>query len=199
MRVARRVRKGACGRRPAATPAPRPQAYLTRPPGHSSTKATRTPRPGSLKRPPRSSRARPPPPRPASAAAPPPSGTPQPNAKAPTPARTTSPPRRNTWTTPPPSPPDGRSPPASSRERQDGWSKTAWTSPAPAGDSKEPRPSSNSAPSSATATSTSTGATTCAKNTNGFNTPATAKATPSPPDQLTLEEPHPLRTAHAQL
>jgi len=25
----RRVRKGACGRRPAATPAPRPQAYLT--------------------------------------------------------------------------------------------------------------------------------------------------------------------------
>jgi len=29
VRVARRVRKGACGRRPAATPAPRPQAYLT--------------------------------------------------------------------------------------------------------------------------------------------------------------------------
>ncbi len=40
MRVARRVRKGACGRRPAATPAPRPQAYLTRPPGASTRPAT---------------------------------------------------------------------------------------------------------------------------------------------------------------
>ena len=29
MRVARRVREGTCGRRPAATPAPRPQVYLT--------------------------------------------------------------------------------------------------------------------------------------------------------------------------
>ena len=30
MRAARRVRKGACGKRPVATPVPRPQAYLTR-------------------------------------------------------------------------------------------------------------------------------------------------------------------------
>ena len=29
MRAARRVRKGACGKRPVATPVPRPQAYLT--------------------------------------------------------------------------------------------------------------------------------------------------------------------------
>ena len=29
MRVARRVREGTCGRRPAATPAPRSQVYLT--------------------------------------------------------------------------------------------------------------------------------------------------------------------------
>ena len=29
MRVARRVREGTCGRRPAATPTPRPQVYLT--------------------------------------------------------------------------------------------------------------------------------------------------------------------------
>ena len=29
MRVARRVREGTCGRRPVATPAPRPQVYLT--------------------------------------------------------------------------------------------------------------------------------------------------------------------------
>lgn len=29
MRVARRVREGTCGKRPAATPAPRPQVYLT--------------------------------------------------------------------------------------------------------------------------------------------------------------------------
>ena len=32
MRAARRVRKGACGKRPVATPLPRPQAYLTRTP-----------------------------------------------------------------------------------------------------------------------------------------------------------------------
>jgi hypothetical protein len=31
MKTARRVRKGACGKRPVATPAPRPQAYLARP------------------------------------------------------------------------------------------------------------------------------------------------------------------------
>jgi hypothetical protein len=29
VRVARRVREGTCGRRPVATPAPRPQVYLT--------------------------------------------------------------------------------------------------------------------------------------------------------------------------
>ena len=29
MRVARRVREGTCGKRPAATPTPRPQVYLT--------------------------------------------------------------------------------------------------------------------------------------------------------------------------
>ncbi len=29
MRVARRVREGTCGRRPVATPTPRPQVYLT--------------------------------------------------------------------------------------------------------------------------------------------------------------------------
>jgi hypothetical protein len=29
VRVARRVREGTCGRRPAATPTPRPQVYLT--------------------------------------------------------------------------------------------------------------------------------------------------------------------------
>ena len=29
MRVARRVREGTCGKRPVATPAPRPQVYLT--------------------------------------------------------------------------------------------------------------------------------------------------------------------------
>jgi hypothetical protein len=29
VRVARRVREGTCGKRPAATPAPRPQVYLT--------------------------------------------------------------------------------------------------------------------------------------------------------------------------
>ena len=29
MRAARRVREGACGKRPVATPAPRPRAYLT--------------------------------------------------------------------------------------------------------------------------------------------------------------------------
>jgi hypothetical protein len=29
VKAARRVREGACGKRPAATPAPRPQAYLT--------------------------------------------------------------------------------------------------------------------------------------------------------------------------
>ena len=29
MRIARRVREGTCGRRPAATPTPRPQVYLT--------------------------------------------------------------------------------------------------------------------------------------------------------------------------
>ena len=54
MRVARRVRKGACGRRPAATPAPRPQAYLTKPPGPSSTRASPPPRNGSPPRPARS-------------------------------------------------------------------------------------------------------------------------------------------------
>jgi len=31
MKTARRVRKGACGKRPVATPAPRPRAYLAAP------------------------------------------------------------------------------------------------------------------------------------------------------------------------
>ena len=66
-----------------------------------------------------------------------------------TPARAATPtappatcwPRSPTWTTPPRWPAGGRSPPASSRAPAATWSKTAWTSPAPAGACPEPRPS----------------------------------------------------------
>ena len=97
MRVARRVREGACGRRPVATPAPRPRAYLTKPPGPSSTRASPPPRNGSLTRHARSSAASPRRSPPGSAAAPPPTGTPRPSAPAPTSAPATWTTRRTTW------------------------------------------------------------------------------------------------------
>ena len=51
-------------------------------------------------------------------------------------------PRRPTWTIPPPCTRAGRSPPASSKAPAATWSRTAWTSPAPAGACPVPKPSS---------------------------------------------------------
>ena len=50
----------------------------------------------------------------------------------------------------------------------------------------------SSAPTPPTVTSTTTGAATCAKSTNASTTRATEKAMFSPPNQLTLKEPHPM-------
>jgi hypothetical protein len=68
------------------------------------------------------------------------------SAATPTPPPATCWPRNPTWTTPPPSPRAGPSPPASSKAPVATWSKTAWTSPVPAGALPAPKPSSSSAP-----------------------------------------------------
>src|SRR5215211_2184202 len=60
-------------------------------------------------------------------------------ARPPTRARPTCWPRSLTWTIPPPWPPAGPSPPASSKAPADTWSRTGWTSPAPAGASTAPK------------------------------------------------------------
>jgi hypothetical protein len=71
-------------------------------------------------------------------------------------------------------------------------SKTAWTSPAPAGAYTAPKPSSNSERYAATTTSTTTGATTSNKSDSASTNPATP--TTSSPGRLTNdvppEEPH---------
>src|SRR5487761_1747097 len=150
------------------------------PPGPFSIKASRPPRNGSPTRPARSSAASQPRSLPGSAAALPPTATPGPSAPAPR-------------TTPPPWQKAGPSPPASSKAQQDGWSRTEWTSQAPDGAWKAPRPSSSSAPSPSAATSRPTGAITSAASTSASTTRNTATATFSQHKQLTSKEPHPLR------
>jgi hypothetical protein len=139
---------------------------------------------GSGPAPPRSCTAAPP-------ASPPPSAPPaawaRPGAPPRTRPRATSRPRPRTWTTPQPSRTGGPSPPASSRAPAATWSRTARTSPAPAGAWKPPRPSSSSAPSGPTATGTPTGPATSSASTNATTQPATL----SPPDPLTPKERHP--------
>jgi hypothetical protein len=83
---------------------------------------------------------------PRSAARPPTTAWTRASAATPTPPPPTCWPRSPTWTTPPPCTTAGRSPPASSKVPAATWSRTAWTSPAPAGGCPAPKPSSNSAP-----------------------------------------------------
>jgi hypothetical protein len=75
--------------------------------------------------------------------------------------------------------------------------KTEWTSPAPAGACKEPRPSSPCEPSSPTATSTPTGATTSTKNTTASTTPNTNTPTNSQHDQSHLRRAAPVGDVEA--
>src|ERR1039458_3867691 len=96
------------------------------------------------------------------------------NARTPTTPPTTSPTKPTTWTTGPPSPKAGQSRPESSKEHADTSSKTAWTSPEPAGAWPAPKPPSNYAPSKPTATSTTTGTTTSTKNDTTSTKPATS-------------------------
>ncbi len=71
--------------------------------------------------------------------------------------------------------------------------KTRWTSPAPDGAPKPPRPSSKSALSAPTATSTPTGPTTSSANANATTpstNPAIPDATTSPPNSLQIKRTH---------
>src|SRR6266545_2966952 len=102
-------------------------------PGASIPRATRTPSNGSAPKPAKSWPAEPASSPPRSAARPPTTAWTPAGAATPTPPRRTCWPRSPTWTTPPPSPKAGRSPPGSSKAPAATWSRTAWTSPAPAG------------------------------------------------------------------
>jgi hypothetical protein len=96
--------------------------------------------------------------------------------------------KRPTSTTPPPWPRAGQSPPGSSKVPVATSSKTAWTSPEHAGDSKAPRPSSSYESYAATAISPATGPTTWHKNENESTRPATpAAASREPPDAPSTE------------
>src|SRR5674536_150223 len=108
------------------------------------------------------------------------------------PTRPTSP---GTWTTRPRWRKAGRSPPGSSKAPAATWSKTGWTSPAPAGDSAVPRPSSGSAHFAATATSKTTGATTSPRNATASTNPATPATSFRTRREAPPEEPHPIALA----
>ncbi|HVM00185.1 MAG TPA: hypothetical protein VM324_12910, partial [Egibacteraceae bacterium] len=73
----------------------------------------------------------------------------------------------------------------------DSSSRTAWTSPAPAGASRAPKPSSNCAPCSATVTSTPTETCTWPENTNVSTSHATPTAPSHRPHNVPPGEPHP--------